>query len=108
MEWNDVVVVNNSANKRNGLPSIHTSLFVLGMRNLARQIVTAVSIIEKVGLRIVRVGNQAKDKRNERNTMFFIGSARRFLFVPWNSWWNAFVRDITAKLEGTWLIRSKQ
>ena len=28
----------------------------------------------------------------------FIGSVRRFLFVPWDSWWNAFVRDITAKL----------
>jgi hypothetical protein len=28
-----------------------------------------------------------------------IGKIRRFLFVPWNSWWNAFVRDLTAKLE---------
>ena len=28
-----------------------------------------------------------------------IGAVRRFLFVPWNSWWNAFVRDITAKYE---------
>jgi hypothetical protein len=38
--------------------------------------------------------------------LFFIGSARRFLFVPWNSWWNAFVRDVTAKMENSWLIRS--
>ncbi len=38
--------------------------------------------------------------------MFFIGNVRRFLFVPWNSRWNAFVRDITAKLEGTRLVRS--
>lgn len=37
--------------------------------------------------------------------MFFIGSVRRFLFVPGESRWNAFVRDFTAKLEGTWLIR---
>ena len=28
-----------------------------------------------------------------------IGAIRRFLFVPWDSWWNAFVRDLTAKLE---------
>ncbi len=28
-----------------------------------------------------------------------IGNIRRFLFVPWNSWWNAFVRDFTAKIE---------
>ncbi len=38
--------------------------------------------------------------------MFFIGDIRRLLFVPWNSWWNAFIRDLTARLEGTWLIRS--
>ncbi len=38
--------------------------------------------------------------------LFFIGDARRFLFVPWVSWWNAWMRDITAKLEGSWLIRS--
>ena len=29
-----------------------------------------------------------------------IGKIRRFLFVPWSSRWNAFVRDITARLEG--------
>ena len=40
--------------------------------------------------------------------MFFIGDVRRFLFVPWPSRWNAFVRDITAKLEGTQLIRYKK
>ncbi len=39
--------------------------------------------------------------------MFFIGTLRRFLFVPWNSRWNAWVRDWTARLEGTWLVRSK-
>ena len=39
--------------------------------------------------------------------LFFIGNIRRFLFVPWNSWWNGFVRGTTAKLEGSWLIRSK-
>lgn len=33
--------------------------------------------------------------------MFFIGDLRRFLFVPWSSRWNAWVRDITAKYEGT-------
>lgn len=40
--------------------------------------------------------------------LFFIGDLRYFLFVPWKSRWNGFVRDITAKLEGTWLIRSKK
>ena len=39
--------------------------------------------------------------------MFFIGDIRRFLMVPWNSKWNSFVRGITAKFEGSWLIRSK-
>jgi hypothetical protein len=28
-----------------------------------------------------------------------IGKIRRFLFVPWSSWWNAWVRDVTAKME---------
>ena len=27
-----------------------------------------------------------------------IGRLRRFLFVPWDSRWNALVRDLTAKL----------
>lgn len=40
--------------------------------------------------------------------MFFIGDIRRFFFVPWSSWWNAFVRDFTARLESTWMIRSKK
>ncbi len=31
--------------------------------------------------------------------MFFIGSLRRFLFIPWESRWNACVRDITAWFE---------
>ena len=38
--------------------------------------------------------------------MFFIGSVRRFLFVSYPCKWNSWVRSITAKLEGTWLIRS--
>ena len=38
--------------------------------------------------------------------MFFIGTVRRFLFVKGTHKWNAWVRDITAKLEGTWFIRS--
>ncbi len=38
--------------------------------------------------------------------LFFIGSLRRFMFVTGTHWWNGFVRDITAKLEGSWLIRS--
>lgn len=37
--------------------------------------------------------------------MFSIGRARCALMVPWSSWWNAFVRDWTAKIEGGWLIR---
>ena len=40
--------------------------------------------------------------------MFFIGTVRRFLMIKGTWKWNAWVRDITAKLEGTWLIRSKQ
>ena len=27
-----------------------------------------------------------------------IGKLRRFFFVPWCSRWNAFVRDVTAKI----------
>ena len=38
--------------------------------------------------------------------MFFIGSIRRKLMIQGTHKWNAWVRDITAKLEGTWLIRS--
>ena len=37
--------------------------------------------------------------------MFNIGSVRRALMVPWDSAWNALVRDWTAKIEGGWLIR---
>ena len=40
--------------------------------------------------------------------MIFIGDLRRFLFVPWTSKWNAFVRDVTANYEGTWIIRSRK
>jgi hypothetical protein len=40
--------------------------------------------------------------------MFFIGDVRRFFFVRGTSKWNAVVRDITAKIEGSWLIRSNE
>lgn len=40
--------------------------------------------------------------------MFFIGSVRRFLFMPFSCKWNAWVRDTTAKYEGIWLFRSKR
>ncbi len=40
--------------------------------------------------------------------MIFIGTIRRFLFVPGTHKWNAWVRDITARLEGTFLIRSQR
>lgn len=40
--------------------------------------------------------------------MFFIGTIRRFLMIKGTWGWNARVRDITAALEGTWLIRSKR
>ena len=40
--------------------------------------------------------------------LFFIGRARRFLFINGTHWWNGFVRDITAKWEGSWLIRSSR
>ncbi len=40
--------------------------------------------------------------------MFFIGDLRRFLMIPFSCKWNAWVRDITAKHEGNWLIRSKK
>ncbi len=38
--------------------------------------------------------------------MIFIGDLRRFLFMPFSCKWNAWVRDITAKYEGGFLIRS--
>ncbi len=44
----------------------------------------------------------------EMKGLFFIGNLRRLLLIGGRHWWNGFVRDITAKLEGTWLIRSKQ
>ncbi len=37
--------------------------------------------------------------------MFYIGSLRRFLFVKGTHKWNAWVRDITARLEGSFLVR---
>ena len=39
--------------------------------------------------------------------MFFIGDVRRFLFINGRWKWNAVVRDFTALLESTWIIRSK-
>jgi hypothetical protein len=38
--------------------------------------------------------------------MFFIGDIRRFFMIRGTWRWNAWVRDITAKLEGSFLIRS--
>jgi len=40
--------------------------------------------------------------------MFFIGTLRRALMLKGRWKWNAYVREVTAKLEGTWLIRSKR
>jgi len=40
--------------------------------------------------------------------MLFIGNVRRFFFVQGNHKWNAWVRDFTAFLEGTWLIRANE
>lgn len=40
--------------------------------------------------------------------MIFIGMIRHLLFIRGSHKWNAWVRDITAKLEGTWLIRSQR
>jgi hypothetical protein len=40
--------------------------------------------------------------------MFFIGDVRRFCIIRGTWRWNAWVRDITAKIEGGFLIRSKQ
>lgn len=37
--------------------------------------------------------------------MFFIGDLRRALFMPFPCRWNAWVRDVTARFEGSWLIR---
>jgi hypothetical protein len=38
--------------------------------------------------------------------MIYIGTARRLLMIPGTWSWNALVLDITAKLEGSFLIRS--
>jgi len=38
--------------------------------------------------------------------MFYIGRIRRLLMVPGTHRWNAWIRDITARLGGTWFIRS--
>lgn len=39
--------------------------------------------------------------------MIFIGTLRRALFTPFPSRWNAIVRDLTARLEGTIFVRSE-
>ena len=39
--------------------------------------------------------------------IFFIGSLRKFFMMPFSCKWNAWVKDITAKYDGTWLIRNK-
>ena len=46
--------------------------------------------------------------KRRKKKMFFIGDLRRFLMLKGIWKWNAIVRDTTAKLEGTWLIRSKK
>jgi hypothetical protein len=38
--------------------------------------------------------------------MIYIGKLRSLLLIPGSWKWNAWVRDITAKYEGSWLIRS--
>ena len=40
--------------------------------------------------------------------MIFIGYLRSFLLMPFPCKWNAFIRDITAKYEGSFLIRSRK
>ena len=40
--------------------------------------------------------------------MFFIGDVRRFLFISGSWKWNAVVRDVTALLESTRIIRSNK
>lgn len=42
------------------------------------------------------------------NGLFFIGDLRRKLFIGRSSWWNALIRDVTAKYERTWLIRDSR
>lgn len=37
--------------------------------------------------------------------MLYIGDVRRALFRPGVHHWNAWVRDVTARLEGGWLVR---
>ncbi len=53
--------------------------------------------IEKVGI-----------MEKEMKGLFFIGDFRRFFFVNGTHWWNGFLRDVTAKWEGSWLIRSSK
>ncbi len=39
--------------------------------------------------------------------MLFVGDVRRALLIRGSHRWNAWVRDVTARLEGSWLIRSQ-
>ncbi len=40
--------------------------------------------------------------------LFFIGDFRRLFLIKGTHWWNGFLRDITAKWEGSWLIRNSK
>lgn len=40
--------------------------------------------------------------------MFYIGTVRRLLLIPGTWKWNGWVRDFTARIEGSWLIRSER
>ncbi len=40
--------------------------------------------------------------------MFFVGDVRRVLMIRGSHLWNAWVRDVTARLEGSWLIRDRR
>jgi hypothetical protein len=39
--------------------------------------------------------------------MFYIGDLRYALLMPFRCKWNGWVRDVTARLEGSWLVRSR-
>jgi hypothetical protein len=40
--------------------------------------------------------------------MIFIGKLRGWLLLNRSCRWNAWVREFTAKLDGTWLVRSQR
>jgi|GEM_PF-5715634 len=39
--------------------------------------------------------------------MLTIAQARKLLLMPFPCRWNAWIRDVTAKIEGGWLIRKQ-